>query len=59
MPDGVLEIPTYGGVGEKFFVFVVRCDLRSGDGGVGGEIGKPFGNGVVGGLEKEDAAFVW
>ncbi len=46
-------------MGEEFLVLEIRCDLCPGDCCVRGEIGETLWNGMIGGLEEEDAAFAW
>lgn len=57
LPDGVLEVGADEVWMEKVPVAKIGKNLRSGDGGLGREVGKPSGNGMVRGLKKERAAF--
>jgi len=57
LPDGLLEVGADGGLREEFVIWEMRSDVGAGDSGVGREIGETLRDGMIGGLEEEDAAF--
>lgn len=56
LPDGMFEVEADEAGVEEVAVFEVGENLSASDGGVGDEVGERGRNGVIGGLEEEDAA---
>ncbi len=55
--DSVFEIEAVGVLAEELLLRKFRQDVGGGDSGIGFDVGESFGNGMVRGLEEEDAAF--